>query len=197
MLKPNKKHSGVSLIELMVAIAIISILAVIGVPAYTTWIQNSQIRTAAQSISQGLQRARAEAVSRNLAVTFTLVLDGTDFWSVTENTSGNVKNTSENVIESKPAGELNTNVTFTGSGNATIAAGTAITFTSLGGIRDSDTSTPAVDNPLPQIDIYSSALSDADADADATKLRVVVSNNGSVLLCDPSVSTSGDPRKCP
>ena len=189
-MKPNKKHSGVSLIELMVAIAIISILAVIGVPAYTTWIQNSQIRTAAQSISQGLQRARAEAVSRNLAVTFTLVLDGTDFWSVTENTSGNV-------IESKPAGELNTNVTFTGSGNATIAAGTAITFTSLGGIRDSDTSTPAVDNPLPQIDIYSSALSDADADADATKLRVVVSNNGSVLLCDPSVSTSGDPRKCP
>lgn len=185
MLKPLSRYAGLSLIELMVAIAILSILAVAGIPAYTTWIQNTQIRNAAQSIAQGLQRARAEAVARNVAVTFTLVLDGTSFWTVAENASGNI-------IENKPAGELGANVTLADETNTAIAADTAITFTSLGGIRDSDTSTSAIDNPLPQINIDSSALSDADA----TELRVVVSNNGSVLICDPNVN-AGDTRKCP
>ena len=41
---------GVSLIELMVGLTIMAILLAFGLPGSTAWIQNSQIRTAAESV---------------------------------------------------------------------------------------------------------------------------------------------------
>ena len=173
----HKVSKGFSLIELMTAITILAILTVIAMPNYRVWIQNTQIRTAAQSISQGVQRARAEAVARNTATTFTLVLDGTTFWRVTENASGDV-------IEQKPLGEQGATVTLTDSTDADVAAGSSMAFTALGGIQAA--------SPLQQINVDSSALSDEEA----TELRIVVGASGSILICDPNLP-DGDSRKCP
>ena len=65
-------QSGISLIEVMVAVAIIGVLFALGMPAYSTWIQNTQIRTAAEAVLNGLQTAKNEAIQRNVTVQFQL-----------------------------------------------------------------------------------------------------------------------------
>ncbi len=62
LLMSRAAQSGISLIEVMVAVAIIGVLMALGMPAYSTWIQNTQIRTAAEAILNGLQTARNEAI---------------------------------------------------------------------------------------------------------------------------------------
>ena len=68
-------HSGVTLIELMIGIAILAVMILLAVPGFSAMIQNQQIRTQAESILNGLQLARAEAVKRNSVVNFQLVGD--------------------------------------------------------------------------------------------------------------------------
>lgn len=76
------KNQGVTLIELIVGIAIISIITSIAVPSFQSMLLNSQIRNAAESVANGLQKARGEAVSRNTNVTFVLGAAATDRKSV-------------------------------------------------------------------------------------------------------------------
>ena len=64
---------GVTLIELMITITVFGIAISLGAPAYTEWIQNTQIRTAAESVLSGLQLARAEGLKRNATVRFQLM----------------------------------------------------------------------------------------------------------------------------
>ena len=68
----DRQH-GFTLVEVMVAIVILGILFGIALPTYRVWIQNVQIRNAAESIQNGLQLARTEAVKRNTNVAFVLV----------------------------------------------------------------------------------------------------------------------------
>jgi len=63
---------GVSLVELMVALAIAAVLLMLAAPALSNWVQNAQIRTTADSIQNGLQLARSDAVSLNTLVRFQL-----------------------------------------------------------------------------------------------------------------------------
>ncbi|MBS1230994.1 MAG: type pilus assembly related protein [Proteobacteria bacterium] len=68
-----KTLRGFSLVELMVGIAIFSILAALAAPSFSAWIVNAKIRTTAESIQTGLQIARTEAVKRNTTVRFQLI----------------------------------------------------------------------------------------------------------------------------
>ena len=52
----------------MIAIAVFALLILAALPEFRAWIQNTQIRTAAQGILNGLQFARAEAVRRNVNI---------------------------------------------------------------------------------------------------------------------------------
>ncbi|MEQ1533454.1 MAG: prepilin-type N-terminal cleavage/methylation domain-containing protein [Sideroxydans sp.] len=72
MLIQRSHERGFSLVELLVGISIFSILIAMAAPSFTSWVQNAQLRTAAESISAGLQLARAEAVRRNTNVMFQL-----------------------------------------------------------------------------------------------------------------------------
>ena len=68
----NRRNNGVTLIELMIGITIISCLLLVGMPSFTNWIQDLQIRGAAESIHSGLLLARSEAIRRNRPVQLTL-----------------------------------------------------------------------------------------------------------------------------
>jgi type IV fimbrial biogenesis protein FimT len=63
---------GVTLIELAVVLAVVAILFAQAAPSFSAWIHNSQVRTAAESIQNGMQLARAEAIRRNRSVMFWL-----------------------------------------------------------------------------------------------------------------------------
>lgn len=59
---------GLTLIELVIAIAIVSILATQGMPALQTSITNSRLSSAAQALASTAQLARDEAIKRNETV---------------------------------------------------------------------------------------------------------------------------------
>ena len=59
---------GFTLIELMVAIALLGLLITLSIPSFTSWIRNSQIRTVAEALQTGVRAAQAESVRRNRQV---------------------------------------------------------------------------------------------------------------------------------
>ncbi len=175
--------SGFTLIELMIGIAILGIALALAMPSYSQWIQNTHIRNTAESIVHGMQRARAEAVSRNTAVAFTLTPGGGLFWRI-------VQTNDDTVIESRTAGEISLNVTLTASPvpvDPDIPT-TMLTFSNLGNVVANANGSDSIT----QIDVDSSSL----AAEDSRDLRIVVGVGGIVRMCDPNVSSESDPRYC-
>jgi len=166
---------GFSLIELMIGIAIFSITLTFGVSSYRTWVQNSQIRNAAESIQNGIQRTRSEAVKRNTNVAFTMGVNSS--WQISVVNSGEV-------IESRSGNEGSKNVTVA----VTPAGATTITLSNLGAIvANADAS-----ETITQVDLDSSVLDPADS----RDLRVTIGLGGIVRMCDPNLAAGSSPRAC-
>ncbi len=189
----NLRQCGFSLIELMIGIAIVGILWAIGMPAYSTWLLNQQIRNRAESINSGLQIARAEAIKLNTTVEF--VLTNSDVALGNVNTiipSSTGKNwmirqyrrvTDDYVFVQSADGEVGAKYATA----VTTPASSIATFDGFGRVSANDDASVS----LQQIDIDSSKLS-----ADQSRnLRVLVSRGGNMRLCDPNV-IAPDPRRC-
>ena len=68
-LRPQKLQRGFTLIELLVVIAIAAILASMAAPSLTAFINRSAMQSVSNDFLNGMQRARAEAVNRNMCTT--------------------------------------------------------------------------------------------------------------------------------
>jgi type IV fimbrial biogenesis protein FimT len=66
-LKP--KHSGFSLLELLITVAIISILAMVAAPSFKSMMENNQTLTLANQLISAFNYARSESVKRRKSVT--------------------------------------------------------------------------------------------------------------------------------
>ncbi len=191
-------QQGVTLVELMVGLAIVGILLAVGVPSFSGWIQNTQVRTAAESILSGLQLARAEAVRRNELIRFTL----TDATGLTGWTVGCVNFTippddrCPASIQSRSAndGSVNARVGISVAAvqdySAPIAAGTdmtgveGVTFNGLGRIPAANIGTD-----ITRIDLSNAVTTDV------RKLIIVVTTGGQVRMCDAALDSS-DSQGC-
>jgi type IV fimbrial biogenesis protein FimT len=58
-------QSGITLIEMMVVILIVSILVVVGLPSLTGMVRNQRIKTASLDLYSSLVLARSEGIKRN------------------------------------------------------------------------------------------------------------------------------------
>lgn len=67
------KYTGITLIELIVTLAVLSLLLAIGVPQFSSSTANSRLTTAINSLSGDLSFARTEAVKRAIPTTVTAV----------------------------------------------------------------------------------------------------------------------------
>jgi prepilin-type N-terminal cleavage/methylation domain-containing protein len=76
MLQHCPKHSGFSLIELIIAIAIFSIMATVAVPNFKSWSRNYQLKRATNDLYSHMQMAKIGAVKTNLPWTLNFNPDG-------------------------------------------------------------------------------------------------------------------------
>jgi type IV fimbrial biogenesis protein FimT len=173
-------QSGFSMVEILIAIAVLGIVIALGLPAYGTWIQNVQIRTAADAILNGLQTARNEAIRRNTSVQFQLVNGTTTQWAVNLSSNPDLNPP----LFGRAAEEGSANVTMT----PTPADADTVTFSALGRVvTNADAS-----NSLTVVDLNNLRIA---AVADRRPLRIVIPTGGAVRMCDPQVA-AGDPRAC-
>ena len=179
MLTPRKHDGGFTLIELVIAFALLGILVTLAVPAFQHWIQNAQIRNGAEGILNGLQHARGEAVRRNMNIQF--LLGSQSGWTITPASDPT------NIITSRVAEEGSNNAVVT----VTPAGSDRITFNGMGWITNNGDSSPAITS----VDITSATMA---GNSEIRPLRVVIFTGGVPKMCDPSPSlAAGDPRICP
>ncbi|MFQ5587258.1 MAG: Tfp pilus assembly protein FimT/FimU [Nitrospiria bacterium] len=110
----NKK--GFSLLEIMVAVAILTVLVGIAIPNYLTWNARYEFKDAARNLSSNLTLSKLNAMSRNNPVTLTLQANGTHTEYVT---TGNVIPTETFPTDVTVAGGLPVAVTFNAFGQRT------------------------------------------------------------------------------
>ena len=201
---------GFTLVELMITVTIFAILLVVGMPTFNQWSQNSQIRTTAGAIHDGLTLARAEAVRRNAVIRFQLTTSiGDDCAPSASGTSWVVSYDDANgacghnlLDESKSVNDGTANPApriiqrrsgQEGSARVSVAAtggNSVFTFNGLGRL------TSLADD----IDVKPVGVT-GNCTGSARCLRVVVSAGGQVRVCVPDGLNAtnlpaGDPQKC-
>ena len=165
------------IIETMVVIVIVAVLMMIGVPSLQSWFTPAQVSAKAESVLNGLQFARAEALRRNTRIFFSMSADTS--WSV-----GCVVTNAAcpSAITSKSSGEAGV---LDASSFIPDAART-VTFNGIGAVATNADGSAS----LAQIEFSKSG-------GGVTKtLRILVTSGGQSRICDPAVTTVGDPKKC-
>ncbi len=192
-----KAAHGFSVIELLVGMILLGALLAIGISGFTDYLRNARVRTSAESVLNGLQLARAEAVRANRRVGFYLVnsledgcgvATGGPHWIVSATIPDPIGlcASSPSIVQRRSAGEGS-------AGTATILAiGPSVpqqgfqagifVFNSLGRLI-----TPAPQAPPPVVPLdVSSSLGGACAPAGPVRcLRIEVSPSGQIRMCDP------------
>ncbi|SFI20411.1 type IV fimbrial biogenesis protein FimT [Collimonas sp. OK307] len=197
LIRVTKFQRGVTLIELLIALAVMAIAFSLGMPSYSAWIQNSQIRTAAESMQSGIQLARAEGLRSNATVRFQLTTttdatcalssSGTN-WVISANDATGKCNVTDSTVD-----PFMTRVKASAEGtkNVTVAATqSSISFNGLGRVTPAPTSTITIDIKNP------SGGTCVAASGNMRCLQLQVSGAGQVRMCDPAVTATSDPRKC-
>ncbi len=79
--RSNRRHKGVTLIELAVVMAIVAIIGLFMAPAIGEWVDNYRIRQAARDVSSDLQFAKMKAISTGIrwTVVFNETVAGTQY----------------------------------------------------------------------------------------------------------------------
>lgn len=199
----RRLQQGMSLIELMIGLAIVALVLLVALPSFTIFLQNTQIRNAAESALNGLNLARQAAIRQNTPVRFQFVSNLTAACALSSTSLAWV------VSLSNPAGSCNAAPSPTtppqivqvrsateGTKNVAVATtgGTTAVFNGLGRLQSAG---------ITQIDFSNVTGTCQYSDPTNGKmrcLRIIVTSGGQARLCDPQVATPVppviDPRAC-
>jgi type IV fimbrial biogenesis protein FimT len=184
----SASNQGFTLIEMIIALAIVAILVAIAVPNFRTFLLNVQIRTATEALNNGLQLARGEAVRRNTNVKF--ILGNDSGWSVgcetpVPDNDGDGTEDCPTVIQSRLSEEGSTLAKIA----VTPAGSTIATFNGLGRLTNNDDGS----FPISRLDVD---MPIATLAASQSKDLSILIKGGSVYMCNPNIA-SADPKACP
>ncbi|MBB6188805.1 prepilin-type N-terminal cleavage/methylation domain-containing protein [Rhodanobacter sp. MP7CTX1] len=196
---------GFSLIELMTTLTVLAILILIGIPSYEQWMLNTRIRTATESIQNGLRLARSEASQRATFVRFqsTSATDAT--WTVCQlpataaSAAAVTSCTGQTTIQQVLAD--NTNGVQIGATTvvADIAAGTGIYGTPITGGVPAGITYTALGRPSDYGNTSIVRIDISAAQAGSRRLVTTISAGGMVNMCDPAIpfNATSSTQGCP
>lgn len=193
------KRGGFTLIEMMITVVIMAILLAVGAPSFTTFIQNAQIRTAAENLQAGLSLARSEALRRNAHVSLWMVNNlsascarsatGTSWVVSQDNPAGNCAagasdTTAPRLIQTRSGSDGSSNVTL----SAVDSGGSATSCITFNGFGQVETTCNGGGNPIARVSLVS-AVSNTRA------LDIRVTAGGATRTCNPA-ETGSSPTAC-
>lgn len=171
------RSRGFSLIELMVVVAIAVILTLVALPGMGDWLQNSRMRSAAESMGNGLRFAQAEAIRLSRQTAFVATSTGWTVSYIQVVAAADSATGLPLVLQTSPSVE---NVTITqGSGTPAVLA-----FNSLGRVGGAS----SLAGPFPAI--TADAIYNIASSSGSRHMRLIVSPAGKVRICDPDKSFS-------
>ncbi len=198
------RAKGFTLVELMVAIAVMAFLLMAVSPALSDWMVNVRIRNTASAIEQGLQLARQEAIRRNQATGFYLVsssaadagtLDNScalsstgGSWVVSMRSPAGKCGVTPSatvdpmLVNSHPVGDGGRGVSITATQADKTTAANTVTFNGLGSVTNA--------GAIARVNVNSATNSNQ-----YRSLCVEVSGVGAARVCDPALANT-DPRAC-
>lgn len=204
--------AGFSLVELMVGVSILAVLLALALPSFSEWIRNNQVRMMAESLREGLQLARSEAIKRNTRIRLQLVtsLDSNctlstagPYWLTNAGASvtpaGNCGaaaslTASPAVVQSSPVTSAISKVTVASTDPTGVTAGSPVVAFDASGRQAATTNpTSAVNTFTVQIKSPAGACLPT---GNVRCLRVVVTTSGEVRMCDPAQTAVTDPTRC-
>lgn len=192
---------GVTLIELLVTLSILAVLVALGIPSFQQWLLNTRVRSAAESIQNGLRFARNEAAQRSGNVMFQLTNGNTPNWTVCLWSSGtSCPASGSSVLQTYTSSNSAVGVTITTSTTATDASAGHASNTvsgSAGSVVFNSLARPATygGTSIVRVDAYTSSTNTSNVH----RLMTTISPGGEVNMCDATISgySSTNPTGCP
>jgi type IV fimbrial biogenesis protein FimT len=183
---PRSLAGGWTLLELFVGLLITLILLSLGMPSFTSFLRNAEIRSTSESISNGLRTARTEATRLNRQVSFTLGTAGDASWTI------NIFDPATGTLLQPPIQQYSRlEVGLNSLVVTTPANARAVTFNGLGHIVSPS---PIATPNLQQIDVRSFVA------GEGRNLRIYADDLHGIRLCDPDPALKAfvnpDARAC-
>ena len=199
----RRAAGGFTLVELVVTFAVLAILTLLAAPSFTDWIRNTQVRSVADALQNGLRLAQAEAVRRSRLVVFSLtagqpglnaaaVANGAN-WSIQAVPVAGIDNANLQFVQGGAFGDVATGVTINGPAFICFNAEgrLAVGNTGLAGVACA----PPADGSTIDYDV-SRAAAQLRPGSDRP-LHVSVALGGQVRMCDPAETLSAtNPDGC-
>lgn len=182
------KDNGFTLIELIAVMAIAAILLGLAVPSFSSWVNNAKVRTAAETLQNGLRLAQAEAIKRSHQTAFVLTDAAA---AVNAAPAANGKNWHIQVLPAVADETVNAAYVQGGSvGSPTsgisVTGPAIICFNSIG-VLVANAATGIGTNCTAPTDVVAYDVSRSGADR---TLEVQVSPTGAIRMCDKSKALS-------
>jgi type IV fimbrial biogenesis protein FimT len=186
-----------SLVEIFVTLFIVAMLIGLVAPSTATWIQNLQLRNAADSVLSGVQQAKVEALKRNTFVSFQLTDAASTAYTICLfDPINNVCSTAAgSTIATKSAVDSSTNAKL---GVDTVLSDTSVPIaptTNLPGQLTFDAFgrlAATAPNNVMRIDVRNTKLSTADE----RRMVILINNTGQIRMCDPRLTKAVNPQGC-
>ena len=119
------RQQGFTIIELMITVALIAIIAAIGIPSFQDVVASNRVISSINELHAGLRLARLEAVKRNDSVVFCATSDSAtcngvwgDGWLVFHDADGDGAVDTDELIRVGDGVHSGYNLTFSGGGSS-------------------------------------------------------------------------------